>query len=490
MPMALSRYHPALTEEGLRTNPESHYFERKGRDTKPGKIANELIGMLNAGGGTLVYGIADDGVVEDLQEGSLLPDTPLDLDRYRKLVHEFIVPPANIELEEIYLPCGALIFLYHVEQDYERLFARSDNEAVYLRVAADNKGPLNREEVKKLEYNRNVRAYEDELREDFHSDDFDSATCESYRKSMRYTGSFEELALKRRLAERKGDQIVFKNAAILLFASDPSQYIANAYVRYVRYNGTELKPGSQFNVVKDESFEDNIPNLIKRLEAFVNASLRDYYYLNMENGRFERVPEYPKDAWLEGIVNALCHRSYNLQGNTIYIKHFDDRLEISNSGPLPAQVTIENIREQRYARNPQLARVLADMQYVRELNEGVPRIFNAMRESMLAQPAYKDEAGIVTLTLRNKVSDHKETIFSETLERVESRWENLHTSQRQIIQLLFERQEMAVAEFEELMPLSRQTIRLNLKHLIELGIVERLSEKKRDPNALYRFLNK
>ena len=54
----------------------------------------------------------------------------------------------------------------------------------------------------------------------------------------------------------------------------------------------------------------------------MEASLKDYYFLNMENGRFEKVPEFPKKAWLEGIVNAICHQSYNLQGNCIYIKHF------------------------------------------------------------------------------------------------------------------------------------------------------------------------
>jgi|GEM_PF-2637462 len=104
------------------------------------------------------------------------------------------------------------------------------------------------------------------------------------------------------------------------------------------------------------------------------------------------------------------------------------RVADSNRGPLPAQVTTENIREQRYARNPQLARVLADMKYVRELNEGVPRIFKAMRESMLAQPVYKNENGTVTLTLRNKVTDHKETIYSETLERVEAHWAKLNST--------------------------------------------------------------
>lgn len=234
--------------------------------------------------------------------------------------------------------------------------------------------------------------------------------------------------------------MLFRNAAILLFAEDPSQYIANAYVRYVRYQGTERKSGREFNVIKDERFEASIPILIERLEAFMQATLRDYYYLNMENGRFESVPEYPKGAWLEGIVNALCHRSYNIQGNSIYIKHFDDRLEISNSGPLPAQVAVKNIGQERYARNPRIARVLADLSYVRELNEGVPRIFNAMRQSMLAEPEYTDLANTVTLTLRNKVTEH--------------------------------------------------VIRYNLKRLEALEIIERLSDKPRDRHAPFRFKNK
>ncbi|CAA6690440.1 MULTISPECIES: ATP-binding protein [unclassified Lentimonas] len=483
--MSFSNYNSALTLEGLQTKPEGQYLERKGRDTKSSKIANELIGMLNAGGGTLVYGMHDSGAVEDLNVLS-----PRELDEYRKLVHDFIHPPANIELEELLLTDGTLIFLFHVDHDYERLFQRKDNEAVYLRVADSNKGPEKRAEVKKLEYNKAIRSYEDEVHEDFDPADFDNTVCEAYRKAMHYQGTFEALAIKRNLATKRNGQLLFKNAAILLFAIDPSQYIANAYVRYVRYTGTERQSGQRFNVVKDERFEDCIPNLIRKLEAFMEASLRDYYYLNMENGRFERVPESPKDAWMEGIVNALCHRSYNLQGNSIYIKHFDDRLEISNSGPLPAQVTIENIGRERYARNPRITRVLADMGYVRELNEGVPRIFDAMRDSMLAEPVYTDIESTVTLTLRNKVTAHKETIFSETLERIEANWEALNNSQQRIIQILFEKQEMDVPAFEDVMPLTGQAIRYNLRHLIELKMVERLSEKRRDPNALYRFLNK
>ncbi|GAA5482172.1 hypothetical protein Hsar01_01389 [Haloferula sargassicola] len=444
--------------------------------------------MLNAGGGVLVYGIADDGTVEDLhQGGGFLSSDPPDLDAYRKLVHDFIKPPAIIEREEVFLSGGELVFLYHVDQDYERLFQRSDNEAVYLRVADDNKGPLNREEVGKLEYNRGIRVFEDEVREDFDPGDLDRALCESYREAVRYEGPFPDLAVKRHLAVRRDGAVKYKNAAILLFAKDPEAYIRNATVRYVRYEGTERRSGSEFNVIKDQRFEGGIPALIRELETFLEASFRDYYFLDMEKGRFLRVPEFPKDAWLEGVVNALCHRSYNIQGNPIMIRHFDDRLEIANSGPLPAQVTVENIEHERFARNVRIARALSDFGYVRELNEGVPRIYRAMREFTLEKPEYSVDGTTVTLTLRNKVSDHKETILADVFDEIESDWPLLNASQQRLIQLLFERQEATVPQMAAALELSEKAIRYNLKRLDGLRIVERLSEKVRDPNAVYRF---
>ncbi|MDZ8118095.1 ATP-binding protein [Pontiella agarivorans] len=485
--MSLSTYHSKLTLENLRLSPENQYLERKGRDTKPTKIANELIGMLNAGGGTLVYGIADDGTIEDLAHvGGLLPNEPTKLDAYRKLVHEFIKPPANIQLEEIYLESGELIFLFHVDQDYERVFQRSDNEEVYLRVA-DSNNKLNRDEVKKLEYDKAIRSFEDEIRLDFDPLDLDRNACEDYRTTMSYEGSFEDLAIKRNLAIRREGQVLYKNASILLFSTDPEKYIPNASVRYVRHEGMERKSGSAFNVVKDVRLESSIPKLIQELETFMEASLRDYYYLNMDTGKFHRLPEFPKEAWLEGIVNALCHRSYNLQGNPVMIRHFDDRLEISNSGPLPAQVTVENIAHERYSRNPRIARALADMGYVRELNEGVPRIYSSMQEVMLAKPEYTDTHNTVTLTLRNKVSDHKETILGEVLDQVSSMWKSFNPSQKQIISILFECQEATVDQLEDSMELTKQSVRYNLRYLLKIGVLERVSEKERDPQAIYRF---
>ena len=241
-------------------------------------------------------------------------------------------------------------------------------------------------------------------------------------------------------------------------------------------------------MVKDERFENNIPWIIGNVKSFLKTTLKDYHFLDLESGRFKKVPEYPEEAWLEGIVNALCHRSYNIQGNAIYIKHYDDRLEISNSGPLPAQVNVENIRTERYSRNPRIARSLEDMGFVRQLNEGVSRIYQSMEKSMLSTPEYIEKNGNVYLTLRNKISNHSKTIPDDILKSIQNNWSSYNDTQRKILQHLFYYNQATVSELEKVTGINEKNVRLYLNQFIDdEKILVRLSNKQRDKNAKYAF---
>ena len=55
------------------------------------------------------------------------------------------------------------------------------------------------------------------------------------------------------------------------------------------------------------------------------------------------------------------------------MKLFDDRLEILSPGKLSGFITLENMKTERYSRNPQIARVLTEFGIVRKLNEGVKK---------------------------------------------------------------------------------------------------------------------
>ena len=478
----VSKINSIITKQYLEKQLENQYFERKGlgeKDTKPTKIAEELIGMLNADGGVLAFGISDKAEIQDL---NTIADK---LDDYRKLVFDFIIPPCNIVLEEVFID-GKLIFLFHVEQDVERIYCRKDNEKFFLRIADSNR-ELNQEQIKKLEYDKNIRRFEDEVIPDFDTDDLDQELLAAYKAKVNFSGEIYDLLYKRNLLAKKEGKYQFKKSAILLFSTSPERYIPSASVRYVRYEGTEAKVGSEHNVVKDQRFENNIPRLIDNLTYFLRTSLRDYYFLDVTIGKFRKVPEYPEEAWLEGVVNALCHRSYNLQGNEIYIKHFDDRLEISNSGPLPAQVTIENIKTERFARNPRIARVLEDLGYVRQLNEGVSRIYQSMEKSLLAQPEYREQNNNVYLTLRNRVSAHEKTISKTLMNAIEEKWNEYNETQKAILLYLFRNGSAVLFDLLQYTGINQNSVRSYLNAFIAQNIIERHSEKQRDVNAKYTF---
>jgi ATP-dependent DNA helicase RecG len=481
--MIISQFNTQITIEFLQQKRENQYFERKGlgeKEVNPTKIANELIGMLNADGGVLAFGIANDGTIQDL---SGLGEK---LSEYRNLYIDFIEPHGNIKLEEIEID-GKLIFLYHVDQDIERIFKRKDNEQIFLRVDDKNR-LLDRDAVRKLEYDKQIRKFEDEIESDFDFYDLDIKLLNRYKEKLNYVGDELDLLVKRHLAIKRDGQYQIKKAGVLLFAKDPEKYITSASLRYIRYEGVEAKTGTEHNVVKDERFENNIPWIIDYVKRFLKASLKDYFFLDLESGRFIKVPEYPEEAWLEGIVNALCHRSYNVQGNAIYIKHFDDRLEISNSGPLPAQVNVENIRTERFSRNPRIARALEDMGFVRQLNEGVSRIYQSMEKSMLSTPEYAEKNGNVYLTLRNKISKHTKTISDSILKVVQDNWSTYNDTQKRILQYLFYHNQATITELIEVTGIHEKNVRIYLNQFMDNEkILERLSEKQRDRNAKYAF---
>ena len=482
--MIVSKVNPQITLDYLQTKRENQYFERKGlgeKETKPSKIAEEIIGMLNADGGVLALGVSNTGEIQDL---SGLGEEQLS--KYRTLIIDFIEPFGRVELEEIQIE-GKLLFLYHVEQDVERIYKRKDNEQIFLRVDDTNR-LLDRDVVRSLEYNKQIRKFEDEIVSDFDFNDIDLPILNRYKEVLNYKGDVLELLIKRHLAIKSNGAYRLKKAGVLLFAKDPEKYITSATLRYIRYEGDEALVGTELNVIKDERFETNIPRIIGNVKTFLKAALKDYYFLDLDSGRFNKVPEYPEEAWLEGVVNALCHRSYNVQGNAIYIKHFDNRLEISNSGPLPAQVTVENIRTERYARNPRVARALEDMGFVRQLNEGVPRIYRSMEKSMLSEPEYKVQNGNVYLTLRNKISQHTKTIPESILHVIQDKWSSFNETQKRILQHLFYNNKATIADFTDVTGINEKTIRLYLNQFVEQEkILVRLSHKIRDKNALYAF---
>lgn len=192
-------------------------------------------------------------------------------------------------------------------------------------------------------------------------------------------------------------------AGALLFAQDPSVMMPYARVRVLRYNGVKMETGERLNITKERFFCGALPKVIQGAYELVSGMFREFQFLGPD-GKFQTVSEYPEFAWFERLVNAVTHHDYSFRGDYIRVSMFDDRLEIVSPGALPNIVTLDNMRTTRYSRNPRIARTLVEFGWVRELNEGVKRIYAEMQDSLLNDPVYTEPDGTkVQLTLENNI---------------------------------------------------------------------------------------
>lgn len=185
--------------------------------------------------------------------------------------------------------------------------------------------------------------------------DLEAEQLDSCRRAIG-SSSVEDMLAARDLIDRRGNLTA---AATLLFDARPQREFPSAHVRIVRYGTDQRGTGSQMSLERDTRVEGSIPHQIMAASQHVDKWLPGWQQLG-ERGLFEARARVPRDAWLEGLVNAVVHRSYSMMGDHICVEIFPNRLEITSPGRFPGIVdTARPLRISRYARNPRIARVCA-----------------------------------------------------------------------------------------------------------------------------------
>lgn len=127
------------------------------------------------------------------------------------------------------------------------------------------------------------------------------------------------------------------------------------------------------------------------------------------DARFEQTFAYPENACREALVNAIAHRDYSITNPvTVYI--YDNQLVFESPGELLSTINILDLQKGagvHESRNSNVARVLRESKIMRELGEGIRRIFDLMKEQELAPPQIKSSQGKFTISMNHK------SIYSE-----------------------------------------------------------------------------
>ncbi len=482
-----SKINPILTLDYMISESENKYFDLKSAKIRPVEIADLISAFANAEGGTIVLGISDKKrVLEGIDNVG------------REKINDFISAPKDFckpmpQYEEEFLDIvneygkQDRLLLLHISASVDQLI-RTKNDSTFLRVG-DRIKELKGEDLRNLEYSKSTRHFEDECNMDAEIEDLDNELIDKYKKIIGAESVDTMQMLRARgFVKKINGQEYLTNSAVLLFAHNINRFYPNCRIRFVRYDGNAEQVGTNINITKDVNIEYPILSIIDKAKEFIATQLREFTALNSTTGMFQNVPEYPEFTWLEGIVNAVTHREYGMLGSYIKITMFDDRLEIQSPGKLPNIVNVNNIQITRYSRNPRIARVLTEFGWVRELNEGVKRIFSDMKDFYLDPPEYSEPEQTVKLVLKNNIAVRSLRQRGKVVGSIgETTWNSLDDMEKKILTYMVSHKLVTTAELAEHVERSGKTVGVRLNNLINLNIVKR-NGSLNDPKQTYEMV--
>lgn len=473
------------TAERLLGLPEGQHFDRKSSRIEARKLAETISAFSNGDprGGVIAVGIHG-GRLEGFET---VGETKLN--GLLNAPQEFC-PSASCQTKTARLE-GKTVLLVFVEYNERRVVELTDG-SVFLRVGDRNR-QLRGEDVVRMRYEKGEVSFEREPAQGTSMEDLDSVLCRQFADAVRdaegleFDRSDEDVMRQRRLLVVEGGHLRPSNAAILLFGKDPMRFFPGCRTRFIRYEGTEERTGQELNVVKDLVVEGPVPHQIVEAAKTVFSQLREFRALQPD-GRFNVVPEYPPDCVQEAIVNACVHRSYSARTMNVFIRMFDDRLEVESPGGFVPPVTQDNIYELHVPRNPILMDALRYLRFVRCANEGTRRMRHLMEKSGLPLPRFEQESdrlSKIVVTLRNNIEQRKTWIDRDLSHHVGAALAgSLSPEEKRILNDLAEYGKINTSHAHRITGVSNwHSARTLLRGLQEKGLIKEVKDHVRDSKA-------
>lgn len=427
----------------------------------PSLLAETMIAFANTDGGTIIIGVDEDGCAAEQ------PVYREELEAALLAAQERCLPLVHTTWEQ-YDQVDGTAFAIRVARSSE--LHSVDDGRVLVRLGRENH-PLSGEQIRQLAATKSSGDFEAEAVPGARRIDLDDKVIEEYIDKRR--------ARERRPIDGKPDEILTQIGAltregvptvsgILLFGKTPQVLIPQSGFVFVKFVGTD--PRGEDGLAgygRREEIVGPVAYVIENAWRIVNEEM--VFGAVVKDLEREERPEYPTFAVREALVNAVCHRDYRLRGRRIEVRMFSDRLEIISPGGLPGFVTVDNIVEEHFSRNPRLVAGVFQWGYIEELGLGIDRMIEAMIQDGHSPPVFKSQPHMFSVTLYNRRD-----------RRAVQSWErNMNERQIRAVSYIRDHGRITNREYRQLCPdLSPETIRLDLADLVDQGVLLKIGAKR------------
>ena len=164
-------------------------------------------------------------------------------------------------------------------------------------------------------------------------------------------------------------------AGLILFAKDLGNWLPNAFVEYVRFDGPRMAD----EVSAEKRFQGDLLSVVRDLASYVKL-ITDSRPVRSSALQETTIADYPETAIREFLMNAVLHKSYEAPAPVRFYQ-YSDRIEIQNPGPLYGLARPENFPTQTSYRNPVLAEAMKTLGAVNRFGRGVERAQAALKRN-------------------------------------------------------------------------------------------------------------
>lgn len=356
--------------ENLISECTAYDFKLMLEEKKPKSWLKSISAFANGLGGSLFLGVDNDGVVKGLDDIQHVCET------ISSKIRDYMDPLPEVEMIPHRINKLEVLQLKVHSGNYTPYYYVGDGQRVAFVRVGDESMPATAEQMVRLVLKGSNKTF-DSLHTDYKVEDNSFSILANSFKQRTAQEWNKKFLLSFGLVTSEGN---LTNAGAL-FADDCPLWQSRLYC--TRWYGLE-----KGDAINDAEFTGNVLMLLREAMNFVKSNtMRGWEKL--PDGRKNK-PEYAERAVLETMVNHFIHRDYTVMGSEVHLDIYNNRLSVTSPGGMYNGMLIQNLDIKDVSserRNPILANVMVQLDYMEKRGSGLTRICNETK----ALDGYKDE---------------------------------------------------------------------------------------------------
>lgn len=424
-------------------------------ENKPKSWLKSVSAFSNGLGGSLFFGIDNNGAVRGLDDVQHVCET------ISTRIRDYMDPRPDVEMIPVEYNGLHVLQLKVNAGHYTPYYYVGDGQRIAFVRIGDESVQATAEQMIRLVLKGSNRTF-DSLHTDYKAENYAFTILANTFKSR--TG--QEWDKKYLLSFGLVDGDGYLTNAGALFADDCPLVQSRLYC--TRWEGK-----AKGDAINDAEFTGNVLMLLREAMNFVKSNTKRGWEKLPD--RRKNKPEYAERAILETMVNHFIHRDYTVMGGEVHLDIYDDRLTVTSpggmyNGMLIQDLDIADVSSER--RNPMLANVMAQLDYMEKRGSGLTRICNETK----ALEGYKDELKPV---FKSTPTQFRTTIYAtaDTQDVGDNDGDVSETKlterQQKILDIIKMSPTISGRRMSEILSVSRRTIERELSRMKESGILRR-----------------